>query len=34
MKHNRTVSLDPGDLPGSEHGEVRSEVTRASCAGN
>ena len=34
MKHTRTVSLIPGDPPGSEHGEVWCEMTRASWAGN
>lgn len=34
MKHTRTVPLDRGKLPGSEHGEVWYELTRARWAGN
>lgn len=33
LKHTQTVSLNPGNLPGSEHGEVWYEVTRAEWAG-
>ena len=29
MEHTRTVPINPGNIPGSEHGEVWYEVTRA-----
>lgn len=34
MEHARTVPSHPGNLPGSEHGEVWYEVTRADWVGN
>ncbi len=32
MRHTKTVSIDAGELPGGEYGEVRYELTRSEWA--